>query len=63
LDNKARDFGPRHAVGRVHATAADLIADSELDAVYIATPPPSHCDLALLVAGARKPCVVDSRWP
>jgi 1,5-anhydro-D-fructose reductase (1,5-anhydro-D-mannitol-forming) len=57
--DKARDFAARHAVGRVHATAADLIADPDVDAVYIATPPSSHCDLALLVASARKPCLVE----
>jgi 1,5-anhydro-D-fructose reductase (1,5-anhydro-D-mannitol-forming) len=27
--------------------------------VYIATPPSSHCDLALSVARARKPCLVE----
>jgi 1,5-anhydro-D-fructose reductase (1,5-anhydro-D-mannitol-forming) len=57
--DKARDFAARHGVERVHATAADLIADPEVDAVYIATPPSSHCDLALSVARARKPCVVE----
>ena len=57
--DKARDFAARHGVGRVHATADDLIADPGVDAVYIATPPSSHCDLALSVARARKPCLVE----
>jgi predicted dehydrogenase len=56
---RARDFAARHGVERVHATAAELVADSGVDAVYIATPPSSHCELALLVAGARKPCLVE----
>jgi 1,5-anhydro-D-fructose reductase (1,5-anhydro-D-mannitol-forming) len=56
---KARDFAARHGVGRVHETADALIADPEVDAVYIATPPSSHCDLALTVARARKPCLVE----
>ena len=57
--DKARDFASRHHVDRVHATAADLIADPEVDAVYIATPPASHCELALAVARGRKPCLVE----
>ena len=56
---KAEDYARRHGVPRVHATADDLIADPEMDAVYIATPPSTHCDLALLVAAAGKPCLVE----
>jgi 1,5-anhydro-D-fructose reductase (1,5-anhydro-D-mannitol-forming) len=57
--DKARDFARRHGVPRVHATAAELIADPDVDAVYIATPPSSHLELALNVARARKPCLVE----
>lgn len=57
--DKARDFARRHRVPRVHATATDLIGDPDVDAVYIATPPVSHCELALTVARARKPCLVE----
>ena len=39
---KADDYARRHNVPRVHASADDLIDDSEVDAVYIATPPSSH---------------------
>jgi len=56
---KARDFARRHGVGRVHVTAEDLIGDPDIDAVYVATPPSSHCELALAVARARKPCLVE----
>lgn len=56
---KAEDFARRHGVPRVHATAEALIADPEIDAVYVATPPSSHCELALRVAAARKPCLVE----
>lgn len=57
--SKAEDYARRHGVGRVHATAADLIDDPEVDAVYIATPPGSHESLALLTASAGKPCLVE----
>ncbi|HXW04967.1 MAG TPA: Gfo/Idh/MocA family oxidoreductase, partial [Vicinamibacterales bacterium] len=49
---KAEDYARRHGVPRAYADADALIADSGVDAVYIATPPSSHCDLALRVAAA-----------
>jgi 1,5-anhydro-D-fructose reductase (1,5-anhydro-D-mannitol-forming) len=57
--SKAEDYARRHGVPRVHRSADDLIADPEIDAVYIATPPSTHCDLALRVASAGKPCLVE----
>jgi predicted dehydrogenase len=56
---KAEDFARRHGVERVHGRAEDLIADPQVDAVYVATPPSSHRELALAVAAARKPCLVE----
>lgn len=56
---KAEDYARRHGVPRVHATAEALIRDPEVNAVYVATPPSSHGDLALQVAAARKPCLVE----
>jgi predicted dehydrogenase len=56
---KAEDYARRHNVPRVHTRAEDLINDPDVDAVYIATPPSSHCELALQVAAARKPCLVE----
>lgn len=56
---KARDFAERHGVPRWYTDANELIHDPEVDAVYIATPPGSHRDLALAVAKAGKPCYVE----
>src|SRR5262245_8295143 len=56
---KARDYARRHNVPRAYDGADDLIHDSEVDAVYIATPPSSHGDLAFRVAAAGKPCLVE----
>lgn len=56
---KAEDFARRHGVPRAHRHADDLIADPEVDAVYIATPPSTHRALALRVAAAGKPCLVE----
>jgi len=56
---KARDYAERHGVPRAYDNAAALIHDPEVDAVYIATPPSSHCELTLAVAAAGKPCLVE----
>ena len=51
---KAQDYARRHGVPRAYAHAEDLINDPEVDAVYVATPPSSHRDLAL-AAQATEP--------
>jgi predicted dehydrogenase len=56
---KARDYARRHGVPRVHLDADALIDDPDVDVVYIATPPSTHCELALRVAAAGKPCLVE----
>jgi 1,5-anhydro-D-fructose reductase (1,5-anhydro-D-mannitol-forming) len=56
---KAEDFARRHGVPRAYSEARALIHDPGVDAVYIATPPSSHCALALQVAAAGKPCLVE----
>jgi len=55
----AEDYAQRHGVPKWYADADALIADPEVNAVYIATPPESHCELALKVAAAGKPCYVE----
>ena len=56
---KAADYARRHGVPGHYDNVANLIADPEVDAVYVATPPSSHCALALQVAAAGKPCLVE----
>ena len=56
---KAQDYARRHGVPRAYDRADALIDDPEVDAVYIATPPSSHCELTLAVAAAGKPCLVE----
>lgn len=55
----AADYARRHGVARWYDSAAALVADSAVDAVYIATPPETHADYALLVAAAGKPAYVE----
>lgn len=56
---KAADYARRHGVPRWHDDARALVADPEVDAVYVATPPGAHLDGALLAASAGKPCYVE----
>jgi predicted dehydrogenase len=56
---KAEDYARRHNVARAYTSATALIDDPEVDAVYVATPPSSHCELALTAAAAGKPCLVE----
>lgn len=56
---KAEDYAKRHQVPRWYSDALQLIHDPDVDAIYIATPPDSHKDYALLVAAAGKICCVE----
>ena len=55
----AADYARRHGVPRWYDQAEALIADAEVDAVYIATPPDTHAEYALKVAAAGKPAYVE----
>lgn len=57
--DKVRDFALRHRIANAYTDVQHLIHDPDVDAVYIATPPDSHCELALQVAAAGKPCCVE----
>lgn len=56
---KAQDYARRHGVPRWYDDATNLIADPEVNAVYVATPPNMHEAYALQVAAAGKPCYVE----
>ena len=55
----AADYARRHGVARSYDRAEDLLADKEVDAVYVATPPDTHAHYALLTAAAGKPAYVE----
>jgi len=63
---KAADFARRHGVGKWYDSVDALLADPDIDAVYIATPPhfhQEHC-LAVLATGKHvyleKPMAMDT---
>ena len=66
----AADYARRHGVPvrgarsaewgcRGYAALEDMLADPDVDAVYIATPPDSHAEYALATAAAGKPAYVE----
>ena len=56
---KAADYAKRHGVARWYDDADRLIADKEVDAVYVATPPGTHEFYAMKVLAAGKACYVE----
>jgi predicted dehydrogenase len=52
-------FADEHGIPRRHASYADLAADPEVDAVYVATPHPGHHDAAMLAIEAGKAVLVE----
>jgi predicted dehydrogenase len=55
----AEDYARRHGVPKWYGDADTLINDADVNAVYVATPPGSHKELALAVAAAGKPVYVE----
>lgn len=56
---KAADYAKRHKVNKWYDKAEDLINDSEVEAVYIATPPDSHAELTIKALEKGKPVYVE----
>lgn len=57
--DKARDYAKRHGVLRAYDSGEAVIADPEVDAVYVATPVGTHAAYAVAAAQAGKPCYVE----
>ncbi len=57
--DKAEDYARRHGVPRWYTDIDGLIGDTEVDAVYVATPPGNHLESALAVCAAGKPAYVE----
>ena len=57
--DKAQDFAARHGVANAYGDVDDLLADPDVDAVYVATRPGTHLEIARKVAAAGKPCYME----
>lgn len=51
---KAKDFAERHNVPFWYASIDELLANKEINAIYIATPPSSHLEIAKKCLDAKK---------
>lgn len=56
---KAKDYARRHHVPKWYSNADDLIHDTEVNAIYIATPPSSHEEYTMMAFEAGKPVYVE----
>lgn len=56
---KAADFATRHHIPLATDNADAIFADPDINIVYVATPPSSHCEYALRAAAAGKAVYVE----
>ena len=57
--DSAQAFAGAHGIPRAHGSYEELVADPDVDAVYIATPHPMHAENALLALDAGKHVLVE----
>jgi len=58
----AQAFATAHGIPNVHGSYAELVADPEVDIVYIATPHPFHAEQAILALNAGKHVLVEKSF-
>ena len=56
---KAKSYAKRHFIKKFYNDPVALINDSDVNAVYIATPPSSHSTFALMAMRAGKPVYIE----
>lgn len=59
---RAADFARRFDIARAHGNYEDLVADEQVEAVYVASPHSEHRDHALLALAAGKPVLVEKAF-
>lgn len=57
--SRAGSWVSRHAHGAVYSSAEELLADPEIEIVYVATTPDTHTRYALMCAAAHKHCLLE----
>ncbi|RBY75233.1 gfo/Idh/MocA family oxidoreductase [Geodermatophilus sp. TF02-6] len=60
--DRAAAFARRHGLERAHGSYADILADPEVDVLYIATPHPQHAAIALAAIDAGKALLVEKAF-
>jgi predicted dehydrogenase len=59
---RAQDFATRHGIERAHGSYADVLADADVDVLYVATPHPQHHAIALGALHAGKALLVEKAF-
>ena len=59
---KAQEFAKTHNIPKAYDTIEELLADPEVEIVYIATPVFAHCELAVKAANAKRTFCWKNRW-
>ncbi len=57
--DKSKDYAQRHNIPFATNNADDIFSDPEIDIVYVATPPDTHCEYTLRAAAAGKAVYVE----
>jgi predicted dehydrogenase len=60
--DRARSFADRHGLERAHGSYAEILADPDVDVLYLATPHPQHHALALGALRAGKALLVEKAF-
>ena len=55
-------YATEHSIGHAHSSYADLVADDDVEVVYVATPHPGHHDAAMLAIEAGKSVLVEKAF-
>lgn len=58
-ERNAAAFANRFGIEKVFTSAELLFESAEVDVVYIATPPSSHCELAIKALDNKKPAIIE----
>jgi predicted dehydrogenase len=59
---RADDFATRHGLDRAYGSYAEILADPDVDVLYIATPHPQHHAIALTALRAGKALLVEKAF-
>src|SRR5919205_959843 len=59
---RARDFAGRHGIERAHGSYADILADPDVDVLYVATPHAQHAAIAIGALRAGKALLVEKAF-
>jgi predicted dehydrogenase len=60
--DRAEAFAGRHAIERAYGSYAEIMADPDVDVLYLATPHPQHHPLALAALDAGKALLVEKAF-